>query len=97
MKTIPNVTTLRPAPAPLDAERDLIAAIFRQALTDLKPAADQYARAAARRFWRNEQNDLAWFCEALGLDLAQVQRAVARRYPEVRAPRQLEMDLGVAS
>jgi hypothetical protein len=84
-------------PYPPDAEHDLIHAIFRQALVDLKPSADPYAHAAAIRFWRGDAGDLAWFCEALGLDLAQVQAHIRRRYPEVWAPRQLELALPEAS
>ena len=86
-----------PAPAPLDAEHDLIAAIFRQALVDLRPTTEPSAHASAMRWWRNQGGDLAWFCEALGLDTAQVQRQIRARYPEVLRPTQLEMDLGVAS
>jgi hypothetical protein len=75
----------------------LIAAIFRQALTDLTSAAEPYAQGSAVRFWRNAGGSLAWWCEALGLDLAQVQAQVRARYPEVWAPRQLELQLEEAS
>jgi hypothetical protein len=97
MIKIPYVPSPAQTPALPDAEVNLIAAIFRQALTDLKPTADPYAHAAAVRWWRNQGGELQWFCDALGLDMAQVQRQIRARYPEVWAPRQLEMDLGVAS
>jgi hypothetical protein len=84
-------------PAPLDAEHDLIAAIFRQALTDLKPSADPVAHAAAVRWWRNERGELQWWCALLGLDMAQVQRRIVQRYPAVLAPRPMELQLEVAS
>jgi hypothetical protein len=93
--TIPNPRTPCPPSAPLDAERDLIAGIFRQALTDLKATADPYAHASAIRWWRNHGGELQWWCDMLDLDLAQVQRAVAQRYPQVLAPRQLELQLEV--
>jgi len=79
-----------------DAALDLARAVLAQALTDLKPSADPYVRASALRFWRNERGSLAWWCGLLDLDVQQVQAHVARRYPEVLAPRQLELDLEVA-
>ena len=96
MKTIPNVTTRRPADTPYDAEHDLIAGVFRQALADLNPTAEPAAHAAAVRWWQNRGGELQWWCVLAGLDMHHVQRAVAQRYPEVWAPRQLELHLGVA-
>jgi hypothetical protein len=71
----------------------LIAAILRRALLDLKPTADPAHQATARRFWQNERGELAWWCDVLGLDLAQVQQRIGERYPQVWAPRQLELAL----
>jgi len=95
--TIANTPTPLPPPAPPDPERDLIAAIFRQALADLRPSAAPVAHATAMRFWRRERGDLAWWCELLDLDTQQVQRRIAQRYPEIVRPTQLEMDLEVPS
>jgi hypothetical protein len=98
VKTIANAPTSCPPPVPLDAEYALIARIFHQALLDLNAhTTDPYAHAAALRWWRNQGGELAWWCTLAGLDTAQVQAQIARRYPEVLVPRQLEMDLGVAS
>jgi hypothetical protein len=97
MKTVPNLSTVCPPPAPPDAEHDLIAAIFRQALVDLRPTADPYAHASAIRWWRNEHGELQWWCTLLDLDMQQVQRRIAQRYPAVWAPRQLELALPEAS
>jgi hypothetical protein len=94
MPIIPNLQTVpTSASAPLDAEHDLIAAIFRQALVDLRPSAEPSAHASAIRFWRGGGGDLAWFCEVLGVDMTQTQRCIAARYPDVFAPRQLELAL----
>jgi hypothetical protein len=97
MKTIANISTTCAPPTLLHAEHDLIAAIFRQAMIDLRATADLYAQASARRFWRGDAGDLAWWCTLAGLDMQQVQRRVLLRYPEVLAPRQLELALEVAS
>jgi hypothetical protein len=94
---IANILSPAQTGDPIDPERDLIAAIFRQALVDLKPSADPYAHASALRWWRGQGGALQWWCDLLGLDWCQVQRAVAQRYPEVWAPRQLELHLKEAS
>jgi hypothetical protein len=94
---IPTVPTSCPPPALLDAEVNLIAALFRQALVDLRPGTDPSAHAAAVRWWQNRGRELQWWCTLTGLDMPHVQRAVARRYPEILAPRQLELELEVAS
>jgi hypothetical protein len=79
-----------------DPERQLLCAVLAQAVKDLR-SDDPYVHASARRFWLGDAGDLAWFCEQLGLDMAQVQASVRRLYPQVWAPRQLELALGVAS
>jgi hypothetical protein len=80
-----------------EPERELLCAVLKQAAKDLRDA-DAFVQSSAIRFWRGAGGgDLAWLCAALGLDMAQVQRAVARRYPEVWAPRQLELALEEAS
>ena len=79
-----------------EPERQLLCAVLAQAAKDLR-SPDPYVQASARRFWRGAHPDLAWLCEQLGLDMAQVQRQIRARYPEVWAPRQLEMNLEVAS
>jgi hypothetical protein len=80
-----------------DAEYALIASIFHQALLDLKPTAEPYAHAASVRWWQNRGGELQWWCTLAGLDMQHVQRAVARRYPELLAPRQLELELEVVA
>jgi len=87
-----------PQPAsPLEPELALLARIFTQALRDVRDP-DPAVQAAAIRWWREGSGgDLAHLCEMLGLDLKQVQAYVARRYPEILAPRQLELELEVAS
>jgi hypothetical protein len=95
--TIANLQPTDAPPPALDAEFHLIQAIFRQAMVDLHPAADPYAHASALRWWRNHGGELQWWCDMLGLDWRQVQHAVAQRYPEIPAPRQLELQLEDAS
>jgi hypothetical protein len=80
-----------------EPERELLCAVLAQAAKDLRDT-DAFVQSSAIRFWRGTgAGDLAWFCEALGLDMAQVQRQIRARYPEVLAPRQLELELEVAS
>jgi hypothetical protein len=96
--TIANRSTACPPPAPLDAEFHLIARIFHQALLDLNAhTTDPYAHAASVRWWQNRGGELQWWCTLAGLDMQQVQAQIARRYPEVWAPRQLELRLEVTS
>ena len=84
--TVPHRQTAVPPTAPADPELDLLAAIVRQALTDLKPTAHDEHRVEAARFWRGDEGTLAWFCTLLGLDAAQMQAHVRARYPEVLVP-----------
>jgi len=97
VKTIQNIAIPRPAPAPLDAEHNLIAAIFHRAILDLKPNTEPYAQAAARRFWRGDAGELAWWCDLLDLNMTQVQRRIRALYPDLWTPRQLELALREAS
>jgi len=84
------------ASPPTTPERQLLCAVLAQAVKDLR-SPDPYVSASARRFWLSEHQDLAWLCEQLGLDMAQVRAQIRRRYPEVWAPRQLELQLKEAS
>ena len=96
--TLANLPTADLPTAPADPEVDLLVAVIRQALVDLRPTAHHEHRAAAARFWRGDDGTLAWFCELLGVDAQQVQRRIAARYPQVQeAPQQLELELEVAS
>ena len=94
--TIANMPSDAHASPHNDPERQLLCAVLAQAVKDLR-SDDPYVHASARRFWLGEHQDLAWVCEQLGLDMARVQRQMRRRYPEVWAPRQLELPLEVAS
>jgi hypothetical protein len=54
-------------------------------------------RTSAVRGWRGEAGSLQWWCDAAGLDMAQVQQRIAQRYPEVLAPTQLQLRLEVTA
>ena len=96
--TLANLPTADLPTAPADPEVDLLVAVIRQALVDLRPTAHHEHRAAAARFWRGDDGTLAWFCELLGVDAPAVQRRIAQRYPVVLVPApQLALALEEAS